>query len=48
MWLHLVENMSHVVAFALAAHNANVPLFSYDLSAAFNVPKEYRRKPQED
>lgn len=44
MLLDFIESLSHAVAFALAAHNANVPMFSHDLSAAFNVPKEYTQK----
>ena len=46
MWLDLFaslsEALSHVVAFSLAAHNSNVPLFAHDFNAAFNTPKEFR------
>jgi hypothetical protein len=37
MLLAFIESLSNAVAFALAAHNANVSLFTHDLNAAFNV-----------
>jgi len=50
MWLIqiLSENVSHVVAFALAAHNSNMPMFAYDFNAAFSVPKAFRTKPEDE
>lgn len=38
MLLAFIETLSNAVAFALAAHNANVPMFTHDLMGAFQVP----------